>query len=96
MLQIRNEIVVNVSNVVKQGYAAPLTEQGTLIVNHVAASCYGVINSHHVAHAVLAPMRWWYRLFGITSRSSKTIGIHWFPQILYDMTTYFIPSIIHT
>src|SRR5271156_5252695 len=54
------ETVANVSDVVKQGYIAPLTEEGTLIVNNVAASCYATINSHYTAHTVLAPMRWWY------------------------------------
>ncbi|CAF4946530.1 unnamed protein product, partial [Rotaria socialis] len=79
------------SDVVKQGYVAPLTVEGTLIVNNVAASCYATIDSHYIAHTVLAPMRWWYSLFG---KSSSMIGVHWFPQILYEMTTYLIPSII--
>ncbi|CAF4389522.1 unnamed protein product [Rotaria sp. Silwood2] len=89
------ETVSNVSDVVKQGYIAPLTEEGTLIVNNVAASCYATINSHHAAHAVLAPMRWWYSLFGMSHKSNEAIGIHWFPKILYEITSFLIPSIIH-
>ncbi|CAM4852553.1 unnamed protein product [Rotaria socialis] len=76
------ETVSNVSDVVKQGYVAPLTVEGTLIVNNVAASCYATIDSHYIAHTVLAPMRWWYSLFG---KSSSMIGVHWFPQILKYM-----------
>ncbi|CAF1449896.1 unnamed protein product, partial [Rotaria sordida] len=90
-----SETVSNVSDVVKQGYIAPLTEEGTLIVNNVAASCYATINNHYVAHVVLAPMRWWYSLFGISNKSNEAIGIHWFPKILYEITTFFIPTIIH-
>ncbi|CAF1488720.1 unnamed protein product, partial [Rotaria sordida] len=86
-----SERVSNVSDVVKQGYIAPLTEEGTLIVNNVAASCYATINNHYVAHVVLAPMRWWYSLFGISNKSNEVIGIHWFPKILYEITTFFIP-----
>jgi hypothetical protein len=89
------ETVSNVSDVVKQGYIAPLTEEGTLIVNNVAASCYATINSHYVGHAILAPMRWWYSMFGISKDSNKVIGVHWFAKMLYEMTTFLIPSIIH-
>jgi len=89
-----SETISNVSDVVKQGYIAPLTEEGTLIVNNVAASCYATINSHYTAHSVLAPMRWWYSIFGIPKKSSEMIGVHWFAKMLYEMTTFLIPSII--
>ncbi len=89
------ETITNVSDIVKQGYIAPLTEEGTLIVNNVAASCYATINSHYTAHTVLAPMRWWYNIFGISKESNKMIGVHWFAKMLYEMTTFLIPSIIH-
>ncbi|CAM4798140.1 unnamed protein product [Rotaria magnacalcarata] len=88
------ETVSNVSDVVKQGYVAPLTVEGTLIVNNVATSCYATIDSHYIAHTVLAPMRWWYSLFGKSNKSSEMIGVHWFPQMLYEMTAHLIPSII--
>ena len=90
-----SEAVSNVSDVIKQGYMAPLTDEGTLIVNHVAASCYATINSHYVAHVMLAPMRWWFNLFGIADKSNEITGVHWFPKMLYEMTTFFLPSIIH-
>jgi hypothetical protein len=91
---LMNETVSDVSDVVKQGYLAPLTEEGTLIVNNVAASCYATINSHHTAHAVLAPMRWWYTVFGQSNESNEMIGVHWFPKMLFEMTTFLMPSII--
>jgi hypothetical protein len=91
---LTTETVSNVTDVVKQGYIAPLTEEGTLIVNNIAASCYATINSHRVAHAVLAPMRWWYSLFGISKESHEMLGVHWFPKMLYEMTTFLLPSII--
>ena len=88
------ETVANVSDVVKQGYIAPLTEEGTLIVNNVAASCYAIIDSHYTAHTVLAPMRWWYSLFGMSKETSEVIGVHWFANMLYEMTSFLVPSII--
>ncbi|CAF4648650.1 unnamed protein product [Rotaria socialis] len=91
---LMTETISNVADIVKQGYVAPLTQQGTLIVNNIAVSCYATINNHYLAHLVLAPMRWWYSLFGETKQSDKTIGIHWFPKMLYEMTTFLMPSII--
>ncbi|CAF1176715.1 unnamed protein product [Adineta steineri] len=77
------------------GYIAPLTQEGTLIVNNIVASCYATINNHYLAHAALAPMRWWYNLFGKENISNKNNGIHWFPKMLYAVTAYLMPSIIH-
>ena len=88
------ETISNVVDVVKQGYVAPLTQEGTLIVNNIAASCYAVINSHQLAHAAVSPMRWWYNLFKGTAELNEITGIHWFPQMLYDITAFFMPSII--
>lgn len=87
-----SESVSNVTDIVKQGYVAPLTDAGTIIVNNVAASCYSTINSHHIAHGVLAPMRWWYQLFGASNE--MMIGVPWFPKMLYELTSFLIPSII--
>ena len=89
------ERVANVSDVVKQGYMAPLTGEGTLIVNDIGASCYATISSHYAAHAVLSPMRWWYHLFGMSKESSEDIGVHWFAKMLYDMAVFLLPSVIH-
>lgn len=88
------ETITDVIDVLKQGYIAPLTQEGTLMVNNIAASCYATINDHHLAHAVVAPMRWWYALFGKTQESNEMIGVHWFPKMLYEMTAFLIPSII--
>ena len=90
------ETVANVSDVMKQGYMAPLTAEGTLIVNNVAASCYATIDSHYVAHAAVAPMRWWYGLFGASKESNDVVGVHWFSTMLYEITAFLMPSIIQT
>ncbi|CAF0865393.1 unnamed protein product [Didymodactylos carnosus] len=91
------ETIVNITDVWKQGYAAPLTQSGTIIVNDVAASCYATINSHQLAHSVLAPMRWWYFLTQNTIFHADSIqnGIHWFPKMLFRITSLLLPSIIN-
>ena len=90
-----NDTVSHVTDVIGQGYVAPLTNEGTLIVDGIAASCYGTMNNHYLAHGVLAPMRWWYGLFG-SQQKDDLIGIHWFPKALYEVTTFLAPSIVHS
>ena len=42
----------------KQGAYVPLTDAGTLLVDGILVSCYTNTN-HWMAHAALAPLRWW-------------------------------------
>jgi len=46
------ETVVRLSESLEQGVYSPLTEQGTVVVNGVVASCYANYRSHEVAHMV--------------------------------------------
>ncbi|KAH8310952.1 hypothetical protein KR044_003571 [Drosophila immigrans] len=55
--QLRPQRVHRVSSVRRQGVVAPLTREGTIVVNSVAASCYAVISSQSLAHWGFAPMR---------------------------------------
>ncbi|KAH8414529.1 hypothetical protein KR215_008379 [Drosophila sulfurigaster] len=55
--ELRPQRVHRVSSVRRKGVVAPLTREGTIVVNSVAASCYAVISSQSLAHWGLAPMR---------------------------------------
>lgn len=98
--------VRRVSAVLSQGVFAPLTSQGTLIVDSIAASCYAVIDSQKVAHWSFAPYRvansvW--RWLTPTSSSQKDIsrsistkqqqnGINWYAKALYSIKDIFLPT----
>jgi hypothetical protein len=71
------EEIIDINDVNKQGLMAPLTEQGTIIVNNVHASCYAVVKYHYLGHMALAPYRWYHRLFG------RTAGINTTPILTY-------------
>ena len=77
------EEIVDITDVHKQGLMAPLTEQGTIVVNNVHASCYALVKSHQVAHFALAPYRLYHRLFGqLSDRNSMTTSILSYANIL--------------
>jgi len=48
----QKETVLSVEESVERGAYAPLTEQGTVIVNGIVASCYANYQSHEMAHLV--------------------------------------------
>lgn len=62
------------------GLYAPLTHSGSIVVNGVLASCYAALDSHRLAHWVLAPLRFFYSLMGPSEAQSD--GLHWYPRLL--------------
>lgn len=56
-LRLRTERVVAISRTQKAGLYAPLTVDGTVVVDDVVASCYAVIDSHWLAHLAFLPVR---------------------------------------
>lgn len=69
----------------RTGLYAPLTEHGSIVVGGVLASCYAAVDSHHLAHWALAPLRFFYALMGPSG--SQTDGLHWYPRLLQRLGT---------
>lgn len=73
--------ISSVSVTVKTGLFAPLTQQGTIVVGGVAASCYAVVDQHQLAHWAFGPLRLMYSLTGSTWGQGG--GVHWYPRALH-------------
>lgn len=81
-----------------RGVFAPLTYDGTIIVNSVTASCYALVEKHSLAHASLLPMRTLYSIeewMGISNDinpKQMPSGIHWYASALNKFKDIFLPS----
>lgn len=106
LLYVFNENVSNFQAVTKItmtteiGVYAPLTRQGTLLVDGALVSCYAHWPSHYAAHLVMAPLRAaytlyraWERLTGIHWYSTQqTEGIQWYARALMPLSYIFMPQ----
>lgn len=80
-----------------EGSFAPVTVQGTVVVDQVLASCYAVIEDHDLAHWALAPVRlahWLSSLLFTSQRhaSAQNDGVHWYSKMLHGLGTWLLDS----
>ncbi|XP_040922196.1 sonic hedgehog protein A [Toxotes jaculatrix] len=80
-----------------EGSFAPMTVQGTVVVDQVLASCYAAIEDHDLAHWALAPVRLahWVSSLLFSSQpqgSAQSDGVHWYSKILYQLGTWLLDS----
>ncbi|KAK1165470.1 indian hedgehog signaling molecule a [Acipenser oxyrinchus oxyrinchus] len=67
------------------GAFAPLTRQGTLVVNDVLTSCFAAFDNHGWAQWAFGPLRLYYSL---TRQSGvQEEGLHWYSRLLYRLGT---------
>lgn len=98
--------VVSVTVARSRGVFAPLTREGTVVVDGTLASCYAVIDSHAVAHWAFIPVRAYKTISkflgsklyddDVIGESNTVVtsstGVHWYPRTLYAVSHYLLPS----
>ncbi|KAM4538562.1 indian hedgehog B protein-like [Fundulus diaphanus] len=73
--------ISRVSVRVSRGAFAPLTRQGTIVVDGVMASCYAVVDQHWLAHWAFAPLRLVYSWAG--NAGGNSAGVHRYSRVLH-------------
>ncbi|NXG33620.1 SHH protein, partial [Dromaius novaehollandiae] len=79
------------------GAYAPLTAQGTILIDRVLASCYAVIEEHGWAHWAFAPFRLAHGLLaalgpGLPAPPEPAAGLHWYSRLLYRLGSWVLDS----
>lgn len=96
--RLRWDRVVKIDLVLEEGVYAPLTREGTIIVDDVVASCYAVISSQNIAHYAFLPFRLWSSLRSVftsptsdRSAQSQPEGLNWYATVLYSISSFVLP-----
>jgi len=90
--------VTRVRAIESRGIIAPLTLEGTVIVDSVAASCYALVSSQSLAHFSFMPFRTiksisnWFGGSRQQPQASKQNGINWYAKALYNVKDYVLPT----
>jgi hedgehog protein len=94
------DTVISTEAILRRGVYAPLTREGTVVVDSIVASCYAVVDSQSIAHWSYAPFRLYasfLRLFSksvlsVRSISEAPVGVHWYANILYTVAKHILPN----
>lgn len=93
--QVSFQQVATIRFSVKQGYIAPLTRQGSLLVNRVDASCYAEVNSHYWADWAMLPLKSLYsirKLFNLDQTQHARVEVSLYLSSLHSLVQALVPS----
>ncbi|UJR06741.1 hypothetical protein I4U23_011030 [Adineta vaga] len=71
--------VTNIRLMKREGYYAPMTPSGKIVVDGVLASNYATVSNHALAHQVMGIYRTWIRLVGSSTSNEQ---LSWMLQIM--------------
>lgn len=88
--------VISIEKVRRRGVYAPLTAEGSLIVDGIVASSYAVFDNEDISHALFFPLRmlwrWGMRWMDTTNSAEQLSGVHWYPKHIFNVASTFLPK----
>ena len=86
--KFEDSLVTKVSLGSDIGVYAPLTNEGTIVVDDVFASCYALFPSHHISHAVFLVWRNLLYPFSSHEKLENENEYHWYPDLFRRSMNY--------
>lgn len=88
--------IIHITAVLSRGIFAPLTSEGTVIVDSIAASCYALVDNQSLIHWSFMPYRFINKIVNWLSQNYQPAiprknGIHWYAEFLYSIKDYVLP-----
>jgi hypothetical protein len=95
-----NFLVSRIDYELKTGFIAPLTQQGTLLVNQIDTSCYAEVNDHSVADLFMIPVKFWYKInkyldIKTIKSASSNVDLDFYSKVLYQFGSKYFPSYLY-
>ncbi len=93
--KVSESVIVKISKYVKEGFIAPLSDTGTILVNNIDASCYADVNNQLIANIAMKPLVLWHKLnklIGIPS-TKMDYGVNAYASALNRFSLTFLPMI---
>jgi hypothetical protein len=84
--QLISAKIENIYSTKEEGYYAPLTPSGTIIIDNVLVSNYATVSNHHLAHSVMQMYRWWIYFFGSIENNGN---IHWILRMIEKIVQWY-------
>lgn len=85
--RLRWDKVVENRLVLEEGVFAPLTTEGTVLVDDVVASCYAFVDNQELAHIAFLPYRMWSSVKTFFERRLPGLEDSRYPDVRQDLRT---------
>ncbi|KAF3422676.1 hypothetical protein E2986_04318 [Frieseomelitta varia] len=85
--RLRWDKVVDSRLVLEEGIYAPLTSEGTVLVDDVVASCYAIVDNQQLVHLAFLPYRVWSGVKTFVERRVLGAEDHRYTDVRQDSTT---------
>ncbi|CAF0915638.1 unnamed protein product, partial [Didymodactylos carnosus] len=85
-------IITDIKLTRHQGYWAPVTNSGTIVVNNIVASNYVSVSNHQLAHIMIKLYLWWLKYIETQSEVGWSKNVNYYIELLRQFTIKMNPN----